>query len=257
MGAIQAGMGIAQTAISAAKAANLPDDKQYTASPEFRTAFNRAESRSNQGFSAAERSAFDQSLARQGTTAKRMFQNAGLGGIGSAASQIMNIDALNQFAAQDANIQRQNFGEYMGAARGMQSIQDAETGRFNNQLNMQRQALGGAMQSGLGNIMGGINTGINAQQMSSTLNKTQGGITSPTGGPNAPTTTGGQGGMGTYNWQQPTYSNGIPAGANTDYGQFMNPGNQPAYVPQQSFGVYDFTQGGNGAPNPNYYQFGQ
>lgn len=255
MGAIQAGMGIAQTAIAASKASKLPQDQKYTASPEFRAAFDQAKSRSQQGFSPAERAAFDQSLARQGTAAKRMFQNVGLSGAGAAAANIMSADALNQFAAQDANIERQNFGQYMSAARGMQSIQDAETNRFNTQLNMQRQALGGAMQSGLGNIMGGINTGINAQQMSNTLNQPNenpyiGGET-PTWFDNQATSIGGQPASNVMQGQmQQPFGQGSSTNQSFGLGQNSYGFGTPTSQNNTGLGIYDFNQGAS-----NFYRF--
>lgn len=149
-------MGAIQTGISAAKASKLGSDKKYTVSPEMQNAYNMARRRADEGYSAEEKANFEQMLARQGTAAKRMFQNAGLAGAGTAASNIMGIDALNQFAANGASIRRQNAGDLYSMAGKMQGVQDAETQRYNNQLNMERQALGGATQAGIGNMMGAV-----------------------------------------------------------------------------------------------------
>jgi len=147
MGAIQAG-------ISASKASQLPDDQKYTVSPELQAAYAMSRRRADEGFSPEERAAFEQMLARQGTAARQMFQNVGLAGAGSAAANIMGVDALNQFAADGASIKRKNAGDFYGLAGQMQSVQDKETGRFNQQLNMESQALGQATQAGIGNMMG-------------------------------------------------------------------------------------------------------
>jgi hypothetical protein len=162
-----AALGLVQTGISAAKASQLPDDKQYSVSPELRAAYNMSRRRADEGYSPEEKAAFEQMLARQGTAAKRMFQNVGLAGAGSAAANIMGIDALNQFAANGASIKRQNAGDFYGLAGQMQGVQDQETTRFNNQLNIERQALGEGVQAGISNIQGGfqgIETSMNQQK---------------------------------------------------------------------------------------------
>lgn len=238
----QVGIGLIQSGISAAKASQLPDDQKYTVGPEMRLAYNMSRRRADEGYSAEEKAAFEQMLARQGTAAKRMLQNVGLSGVGSAAANIMGVDALNQFAAQNANIRRQNFGQFANMAGQVQGVQNMETGRFNQQLNMERQALGQGVQSGIGNIFGGINAAQNFGQTQQATdiykNMGQGGQTgaespfgSAVGGAQAGglfgmTQTGGNGGM------PANYGSGqIPLGANQQYGQFMFPGNQPAYVP--------------------------
>jgi hypothetical protein len=72
----------------------------------------------------------------------------------------------------------------------MQGVQDQETTRFNNQLNMERQALGQATQAGISNMQGGlqgIETSMN-QQKAMDLYKNYGignnpnGVTNPSGG---------------------------------------------------------------------------
>jgi hypothetical protein len=160
----QAGIGLIQSGISAAKASQLPDDQKYTVGPEMSLAYNMSRRRAEEGYSAEEKAAFEQMLARQGTAAKRMFQNVGMSGAGSAAANIMGVDAMNQFAAQGANIRRQNFGQFANMAGQVQGVQNMEIGRFNQQLNMERQALGQGVQSGIGNIFGGINAGQNFGQ---------------------------------------------------------------------------------------------
>ncbi len=256
MGAIQAGMGIAQTAIAASKASKLPQDQKYTASPEFQAAFNELKARKNQGLSPAELAASDQAIARQGTAAKRMFQNVGLSGAGAAAAGIMQGDTLNQRAAMAAQLERQNFGQYVSGSRAMQSIQDQETNRFNTQLNMKRQALGGAMQSGLSNVMSGINTGVNAQQMSNTLNQPNEnpyiGGEMPTWFDNQATSIGGQPTSNVMQGQmQQPFGQGPSTNQSFGLGQNSYGFGTPTPQNNTGLGVYDFNQG-----NSNFYQFG-
>jgi hypothetical protein len=160
----QAAIGLIQAGISAAKAAKLPDPKQYTVGPEMRLAYNMSRRRADEGYSAEEKAAFEQMLARQGTAAKRMLQNVGLSGVGSAAANIMGVDAMNQFAAQGANIRRQNFGQFANMAGQVQGVQNMETGRFNEQLRAEETALGQATQAGIGNMFGGLQSGMNFMQ---------------------------------------------------------------------------------------------
>ena len=252
MGLVQAGMGVAQTAISAAKAGSLPDNKPFTVGSELRGAFNEAKSRSNEGYSATERAAFEQQLARQGTAAKQMFRNMGMAGAGSAAANIMGTDALNQFAAQGAGIRRQNFGQYLSAANQIQGVQNQETQRHNTQLNMERQALGGAMQSGIGNIMGGINTGVNANQFKQAAG-IYGGIAnqvggSYAGGPQVPGLGGGGGSQMSGPYSPYTFEGG---GVPFQYaGQQSMPQFGGGGAPQ-SQGSFDWLNSGPIAPDYN------
>ena len=241
----QVAIGAVQAGVSASEAKKLAEDKPYRISPALSLAYNMSRRRAEEGYSAEEKAAFEQMLARQGTAAKRMFQNVGMSGAGSAAANIMGVDAMNQFAAQGANIRRQNFGQFANMAGQVQRVQNMETGRFNQQLNMERQALGQGVQSGIGNIFGGINAaqnfGLTQQAMDIYKNMGQGGGQTGLGGggdPNAPF----GGGAANPFANTASYSSGqIPPGANTDYVQFMFPGNQPAYVPPPApFGSFGF-----------------
>ena len=174
MAVAQLGIGAVQSAISSSQSSNLPVPKQYTVSPELRTAYNMARRRADEGYSPEEKSAFEQMLARQGTAAKEMFRNVGLAGAGSAAANIMGTDALNQFAAQGAGIRRQNAGDFYGLANQVQGVSNMETGRFNEQLRAEEQALGSATQAGIGNMFGGFNSGMNFAQNEKAISAYQG-----------------------------------------------------------------------------------
>lgn len=164
MALAQMGIGAIQTGVAASKASKLDSPQKYTVSPEMRLAYNMARTRADEGFSPEEKAAFEQQLARGGTAARRTLQNVGLAGVGSAAANIMGIDAMNQFAATGANIRRQNFGQFANLANQVQGVQNMETNRFNQRLLQEEQALGGAMQSGIGNMFGGLNAGMNFGQ---------------------------------------------------------------------------------------------
>lgn len=183
MMAAQMGIGAIQSIISASKASDLPEPEQYSVTPELRGAFNEARTRSQQGYSPAERAAFDQMLARQATASKQMFRNAGLSGAGSAAANIMSIDALNQFAAGSEAVRRQNFGQYAGLAGEIQQVDNMEVGRQNQRLMAEEQALGAGIQAGISNIFQGANTGqnINWMNQAAEIYKGQGGGASGSG----------------------------------------------------------------------------
>ena len=160
MGLIQAGVGIAQTAIAASQ--KTTPMQKYAATPESRMAGQMALQTAQQGASGAERAQFNQQLARQGTAAKQMFQNVGLSGAGSAAANIMSIDALNQFAAQNSAIKRQGEGAYANWAQGMQSISDQNVAQNNQLALMEAQAQGEAFQTGTKNFVKGLDVSSNA-----------------------------------------------------------------------------------------------
>jgi hypothetical protein len=151
---VAAGMGIYQ-AVSASQAAKkLPETKSYGASPQMKRAEAMAERRAEQGMSAAERAAFEQGMARRTGAAERAMRNIGMSGVAQGVSNIFNIDAMNQFSAQSEAERRKGEAMYAGIASQMQGIQDQETTSFNQMLNQQRAALGGAAASGMKNITG-------------------------------------------------------------------------------------------------------
>ena len=151
---VSAGMGIYQ-AVSASKAAkNLPDEQKYEPTPQMKRAEEMALRRAEQGVSPAERALFEQGMARRTSAAKRAMRNIGMSGVAQGVSNIFNIDAMNQFSAQSEAERRQGEAMYAGIAGQMQGIQDRETSSFNQMLQQQRAALGGAGASGMKNITG-------------------------------------------------------------------------------------------------------
>jgi hypothetical protein len=173
---IQAGFGLYQT-ISASKAAkNLPDRQTFQVSPEMRRAEEMALRRAEQGMSAAERAAFEQGMARRTGAAERAMRNLGMSGVASGISNIFNIDAMNQIAAQSESMRRAGEQQYASIAGQIQNIADQETRSFNDMLLRQQMALGQAGASGMKNLMGGL------MNLSSLLDEDDGdgGTTQPT-----------------------------------------------------------------------------
>jgi len=163
VGAVVQGVaGIAQTIAASEAAKKLPEAQQYTPSTQMRRAEEMALRRAEQGMSAAERAAFEQGMARRTGAAERAMRNIGLAGVAQGVSNIFNIDAMNQFAAQSEAERRRGEQMYAGIAGQMQAIQDRETASFNQMLQQQRTALGGAAASGMKNITGAFGTAAQA-----------------------------------------------------------------------------------------------
>lgn len=160
---VQGVTGMVQTVMASEAASNLPNSRKYTASPQMKRAEEMAERRAKEGFSAAEKAAFSQGMARRTSSSERAMRNIGLGGAAQAVSNIFNIDAMNQFAAQGEAERRKGEALYAGIAGQMQGIQDRETTSFNQMLQQQRTALGQAAASGMKNITGAF--GMAAQNM--------------------------------------------------------------------------------------------
>ncbi len=157
VGAVVQGVtGIAQTIAASQAAKKLPESQKYTPSPQMRRAEEMALRRAEQGMSAAERAAFEQGMARRTGAAERAMRNVGLAGVAQGVSNIFNIDAMNQFAAQSEAERRRGEQMYAGIAGQMQAIQDRETASFNQMLQQQRTALGQAAASGFKNLTGAI-----------------------------------------------------------------------------------------------------
>ena len=151
---VQGVTGLVQTISASQAAKNLPDAQKYEATPQMKRAEAMAERRAEQGMSSAERAAFEQGMARRTGAAERAMRNIGMSGIAQGVSNIFNIDAMNQFSAQSEAECRKGEAMYAGIAGQMQGIQDRETSSFNQMLQQQRAALGGAAASGMKNITG-------------------------------------------------------------------------------------------------------
>jgi hypothetical protein len=151
---VQGVTGMVQTIVASSAAKKLPDAQKYEATPQMIKASEMALRRADQGMSEAERLLFEQGMARRTGAAERSLRNLGLAGLGVGMSNIFNIDAMNQFSAQSEAERRKGEAMYAGLAGQMQGIQDRETSSFNQMLQQQRAALGGAAASGMKNITG-------------------------------------------------------------------------------------------------------
>ena len=192
---VQGVTGLAQTIAASSAAKNLPDAKKYEATPQMKKAEAMAERRAEQGMSQSERALFEQGMARRTSAAEKSMRNLGLSGGG--ISGLFNIDAQNQFSAQSEAERRKGETMYAGIAGQMQGIQDRETTSFNQMLQQQRTALGGAAASGMKNITGAFGMAAQAANTNKlaeayansgdTYNYNLGGGTDPMGKMEAPT----------------------------------------------------------------------
>ena len=136
---------------------------QFSVSPELQGAYSRAQGMSNQGFTGAEMGAAQQGIAQQGNVAFQRARNlAGgtLAGAINAGIKSNQIGGVNQLAANDAQLRRQNIRYADTLAQDIQQQNNMETQRAFQYRMAQEQALGGAAQSGLKNIASGLSSGL-------------------------------------------------------------------------------------------------
>lgn len=139
---------------------------EYTISPELQQAYQRAEGMAKQGFSAEETAQFQQGVARQQTGAFRQATDLGGGNLARAISAglgAQNLQAQGQFAAQGAQLKRQNIQYADELARSIQQQKNLATQEKIQRRQMLEQAYGSAAKTGLENItssLGGIGASL-------------------------------------------------------------------------------------------------
>ena len=133
----------------------------YQIAPEQQNAYNLAEQRSKFGFMPQQIGAFNQNLAQTQNTDYYNARNMAGGGLAQALLGRLSgqrLGALNQFAAQDAQMQNQNVNALYGQAGRMQSQRNMATQQDINYRMAKEQAAGRGLSSGLTNIASGINS---------------------------------------------------------------------------------------------------
>lgn len=160
MGLIAAGVGIAQTVIAAKQ--KTPSMQKYSMTPENRLAGQMLLQTAKRGMSGAQENKFKQDLASQGTTTRQMFQNAGFSGLGNAATNAMGIEALNRFAAENANVMSQGRSDYANWAQNGQGLANKNVEESNAYANEIAKGQGKTLEAGIGNIIYGANAASNA-----------------------------------------------------------------------------------------------
>jgi hypothetical protein len=123
-----------------------------------------------QGYTGAERNAFQQNMARGLNTQAYNARSVGGGSMSRAISGALSgnqLNQYNQFAAQDAGLARQNrnaaYSRLIGAANTMQSIGNQNTSTALNRRLRQEELLGNAISSQRAyrsNLIGGIGSDL-------------------------------------------------------------------------------------------------
>jgi len=138
------------------------EDISFEATPESKTIMGIAKADAQRGYNAAQRGAFLQQVASNTAKSYRLgMQRAGnsLSNAISASNNIANSQAFNQFAAQDAALQRQNQGVYNNLVAQDQQRANMNTQNEIRNNQMAQQAYGMAGMQGNENIMTAIQMG--------------------------------------------------------------------------------------------------
>lgn len=170
------GLGALQTGLSLYGLSKIGKQNDYTISPEIGNAYNRAESMAREGFTGEEEAGFKQNLARSNRLRLQRGLDAGGSGLAGAVNagiNSTNIGALNEFASSDAALKRKNIQYADTLAQAIQHQRNLQTQNLNREREMKQQAYGGALKSGLENIVNPLNatSAFNYLREQSGLNK--------------------------------------------------------------------------------------
>lgn len=138
---------------------------EYNVSKGLTDYYNTTKERSAYGFDPAETAAFRQNVAQQQNTGYRQGVALGGGNLARSLSLGLGADRLNsfnQFAAQDAQQKRANISEWGNAAGQVQNQENLiNQDKIRRRIQLET-AYGSALQTGLGNISNGLNSGAGA-----------------------------------------------------------------------------------------------
>ena len=135
---------------------------EYKATPETKNILGVAAANARHGFTEAQKADIFQRFAAQTAKSYRMgMARAGnsLSNAIGASNDIANSNNFNNFAAQDANQQRQNQQVYNGLVGQEQQMANQNTAMAAHNNQMAQQAYGMAGQHGMDNIFTGIQMG--------------------------------------------------------------------------------------------------
>lgn len=138
------------------------EDISYKGTPDSKYLLGLSRDNIQHGYSAAEKAAFLQTVA--GNTAKAYRLGMGRAGnslssVIGASNDIANSNAMNQFAASDAQQRRANQGIYAGQVAQDQSRENQNTAMQFQQNQRGQMAWGQAMQQGINNVGAGLQMG--------------------------------------------------------------------------------------------------
>ncbi len=137
-------------------------DISYKGTPDSRYLLGLTRDNAQHGYSAAEKAAFLQTVAGNTARSYRLGMNRAGNSMSNAigaSNQIANSNAMNQFAAQDAQLQRSNQGVYAGQVAADQNRANQNTSMEFQQNNMGQRAYGQAANMGVNNIATGLEMG--------------------------------------------------------------------------------------------------
>jgi hypothetical protein len=165
LGAIQTGVGLYQLN----KLSKTPQP-QYTASAGTLAANQRAQQNAQMGYTPSQAAAYKANL---GTALNTQFLNqrnlagGNLAGALGARGTAQKLQAMNQFAAGDADRQMQNIRYADEQTAGLQRMQNMNTEAAMRRRLMTEQALGAAVQQGTVNMAGAFDTGASFAKFAS------------------------------------------------------------------------------------------
>lgn len=159
IGALQAIQGF--SALNKLQGQALP---MYSEDPEMKASRLRAQGMANQGYTSAETAAFNNRANATDNQRYNLATNVAGGnaaGAINAGIQYGNINRELGFAAQDAQLRRQNMKYADSFSTHLQRLRDANTSYMQQRRAQQENAAGGAVQAGINNIAaGGMMAGV-------------------------------------------------------------------------------------------------
>ena len=165
LGAIQAGVGLYQ--LNKLSKTPVPE---YTATAATIAANQRAQQNAQMGYTPSQAAAFK---ANMGTALNTQFANqrnlagGNLAGALGARGTAQKLQAMNQFAASDADRQMGNIRYADEQTAGLQRMQNMNTEAAMRRRLMTEQALGQAVQQGTVNMAGAFDTGASFAKFAS------------------------------------------------------------------------------------------
>lgn len=167
LGAIQTGVGLYQ--LNKLSKTPVPE---YKASAGTLAANQRAQQNAQMGYTPSQAAAYKANL---GTALNTQFANqrnlagGNLAGALGARGTAQKLQALNQFAAGDADRQMQNIRYADEQTAGLQRMQNMNTEAAMRRRLMTEQALGAAVQQGTVNMAGAFDTGASFAKFASMM----------------------------------------------------------------------------------------
>ena len=147
-------------AISALIKASKLKYPTYAMTPEMARSVREGNEMRNVGFTGSEYNAYNQQLGQDRATTFNRARELSGGNLASTMMAILNgqnVNARNQLAVQDAALRRQNIAQSNALNAETQNLANMNTALNIENVNRQKQAAAGLMQSSLGNLSSGFN----------------------------------------------------------------------------------------------------